>query len=103
MERQPIALRPDNFTPLTRTPWAGTRVLGRYKRGVLSGHEPGARVGESWELSVSDEFPSSTLDGRLLRDVLAAEPEAALGDEAKLGRDTTALLVKWLDADDDLS
>lgn len=103
MERQPIALRPDNFTPLTRTPWAGTRVLGRYKRTVLSGHAPGARVGESWELSVSDEFPSATLDGRLLRDVLAAEPEAALGDEAKLGRSTTALLVKWLDADDDLS
>ena len=103
MERQPIALRPDNFTPLTRTPWAGTRVLGRYKRAVLRGHDPEQRVGESWELSVSDEFPSTTLDGRLLRDVLAEQREAALGDEAKLGRDTTSLLVKWLDADDDLS
>jgi mannose-6-phosphate isomerase len=103
MERQPIVLRPDNFTPLARTPWAGTRLLSRYKRNVLSGSDPQGRVGESWELSVSDELPSCTADGRLLRDVLAEQPEAALGDEARLGRRTTALLVKWLDADDELS
>jgi mannose-6-phosphate isomerase len=103
MERQPIALRPDNFTPLARTPWAGTRLLSRFKREVLAGSHAQGRVGESWELSVSDELPSTTADGRLLRDVLAEEPELALGDEARLGRRTTALLVKWLDADDELS
>jgi mannose-6-phosphate isomerase len=102
MERQPIALRPDNFTPLTRTPWAGTRLAAHYKRELLQDSEL-ARVGESWELSASDELPSSTLDGRLLRDVLAADPAALLGAEARLGRTTTSLLVKWLDADDDLS
>lgn len=103
MLRQPIGLRPDNFTPLARTPWAGTRLLERYKRGVLARHDGLERVGESWELSVSEELPSVTSDGRLLRDVLAERPAELLGDEARLGRTTTALLVKWLDADDDLS
>jgi len=103
MERQPIALRPDNFAPLVRTPWAGTRLLAHYKRAVLANSDPLGRVGESWELSVSDELPSTTADGRLLRDVLAEQPELALGDEARLGRRTTALLVKWLDAADELS
>src|SRR6185436_12984133 len=27
-----IRLRPDNFTPPARTPWGGTRLLGRFKR-----------------------------------------------------------------------
>jgi mannose-6-phosphate isomerase len=103
MERQPIALRADNFTPLARTPWAGSRLLGRYKRAVLAGSDPSGRVGESWELSVSDELPTRTADGKLLRDVLAEQPADALGYEARLGRTTTSLLVKWLDADDELS
>lgn len=103
MQRQPIALRPDNFTPLSRTPWAGTRLAEHYKRALLSETGPLRRVGESWELSVSDELPSMTLDGRLLSDVLAEAPDALLGAEARLGRTTTALLVKWLDAADDLS
>jgi mannose-6-phosphate isomerase len=43
------------------------------------------------------------LDGRVLPEVLAEQPVAMLGDEAALGRTSTALLVKWLDADADLS
>jgi len=99
-----IRLRPDNFTPPSRTPWGGTRLLARYKQGLgIAGVAADAPVGESWELSVSEEFHSLTEGGERLAEVLARAPEAALGGEATLGRATTALLVKWLDAGDNLS
>jgi mannose-6-phosphate isomerase len=66
-------------------------------------YPPGTKVGESWELSAGVELPSRTAEGELLADVLARDPAAMLGDEAALGRTTSALLVKWLDAGDDLS
>ena len=99
---RPIPLVPDNFTSPARTPWAGTRLLSSYK-AELGLAAPGGRVGESWELSAGAELPSRAEDGRPLPELLRADPVAMLGDEAALGRDTTALLVKWLDADDDLS
>lgn len=101
---RPIPLAPDNFTSPARTPWGGTRLLGKYKAGLgLATPDGGDRVGESWELSAGAELPSRTTDGRSLAELLRAAPEALLGDEARLGRTTTALVVKWLDADDDLS
>jgi len=101
---RPIRLKPDNFTPPSRTPWGGLRLLDRYKAALaLGGGLSDRRVGESWEFSVSDEFPSVTEDGEALRDWLAIDPEAALGDEARRGDGLTALLVKWLDAGDHLS
>ena len=94
---RPLALRPDNFTPPSRTPWGGTRITTHFKR--LDG---GSRVvGESWELSVEPDFPSVTRDGDALAAVLAADPVAYLGREADRGN--TALLVKLLDAADELS
>jgi len=103
---RPIPLRPDNFTLPSRTPWGGTRLLGRYKAGLglAAGSAGGTpRVGESWELSAGEELPSHGLDGRSLAEILSASPATTLGAEARLGRTTTALLVKWLDAADDLS
>jgi mannose-6-phosphate isomerase len=92
----------DNFTQPARTPWGGRRLVSRYKADLLTAASD-ARVGESWELSVTPELPSLTPDGTPLAELLAADPPAMLGDEAALGRTRTALLVKWLDADDDLS
>jgi len=100
---RPLQLRPDNFTPPERTPWGGTRLLGIDKFGLKLGYPQGTAVGESWELSAGVELPSRTVDGELLADALASDPSAMLGDEAELGRRTSALLVKWLDAGDDLS
>lgn len=101
----PVRLRADNFTPPSRTPWGGRRLLDRYKAalGVGTGL-PDRRVGESWELSVSDEFPSRLEDGgESLAHWIARAPAAALGEEAHAGRAQTALLVKWLDAAEPLS
>jgi len=104
VQPRPIRLKPDNFTPPSRTPWGGTRLVQRYKAGLdLGALDPKAPVGESWELSTCDEFHTVTESGELLGQWLAREPRAWLGDEALLGGQLTALLVKWLDAADNLS
>lgn len=100
-----VLLQPDNFTPPVRTPWGGSKLVNKYKRLVLLDRpraESGV-VGESWELSVGPEFPSATELGMSLSEMLASDPSHLLGDEAALGRTATALLVKWLDAGDNLS
>lgn len=97
---RPLLLRPDNFTPPSRTPWGGTRVATRYKAGVIAAGSSRI-VGESWEVSVEPDFPSRLPDGTPLSDVLAADPAPWLGEAAAHG--STGLLVKLLDAADDLS
>lgn len=93
-------LAPDNFTPPSRTPWGGTAIASRYKRDL--GLDPRTVVGESWEVSAGDEFPSRVVGtNEALAEVLARDPARHLGDEAPAGN--TALLVKLLDAADNLS
>lgn len=102
--RKPVLLAPDNFTPPRRTPWGGRRIVTRYKAGVLPPDHPADVVGESWEVSVEPDFPARLAEGgRPLADVLADDPEGWLGGEAARGRRATALLVKLLDTDDELS
>jgi mannose-6-phosphate isomerase len=91
-------LRPDNFTPPSRTPWGGRRIREFLKADAQL--QPGGPVGEAWELSVEPDFPSRLADGPILDEVLRADP-ALLGAEAPNG--STSLLVKLVDADDDLS
>jgi mannose-6-phosphate isomerase len=98
----PVLLRADNFTPVARTPWGGTRLASRYKADYL-GALAQRVVGESWEVSVEPDFPARLEDGRALADYIAAQPEAVLGHEHALGRRGTALLVKLLDAAEPLS
>jgi mannose-6-phosphate isomerase class I len=102
--QKPIRLRFDNFTPPTRTPWGGRRLLREYKRGLDVGVVPvDAPVGESWELSTSDEFHSLTEAGEPLGQLIARDPAGMLGAEARINGQFTSLLVKWLDAGDNLS
>ncbi|HWN70980.1 MAG TPA: type I phosphomannose isomerase catalytic subunit [Haliangium sp.] len=103
---RPELLRPDNFTPPTRTPWGGRKILDRFKKGLDLG-PAGALpiVGESWEVSVEPSFPSRlAATGAMLHDVIAATPLAWLGKrEAQRYSDQTPLLVKLIDAADHLS
>lgn len=106
LKAQPILLKPNNFTPKTRTPWGGTRIVNVYKKFLLAGHEaPDAhQVGESWEVSVEPSFPSRCEENdALLSEVLAQHPQEFLGTEFARGRTSTALLVKMLDAVENLS
>ncbi|MFH2005421.1 MAG: type I phosphomannose isomerase catalytic subunit [bacterium] len=102
--KRPHLLRADNFTPPTRTPWGGRKILGRYKSGLaLSVDEP--VVGEAWEVSVEPDFPSRFQEtDQTLADAIAEAPEAWLG-EAVAARHggQTPLLVKLLDSADNLS
>jgi mannose-6-phosphate isomerase len=98
----PVLLRADNFTPVSRTPWGGTRIAAHYKQGQLGAGAP-TLVGESWEVSVEPDFPARLEDGTDLRDFIAAAPEAVLGDEHRRGRTGTALLVKLIDTAEPLS
>ncbi len=102
--RRPVLLEPDNFTPPQRTPWGGRRIPERYKAGLLAPSRSAQPVGESWEVSVEPDFPARLAGGgELLADVLGRDPSGWLGREADRGRTATALLVKLLDAADDLS
>jgi mannose-6-phosphate isomerase class I len=96
--RRPLLLQPDNLTPPERTPWGGRRIAERLK--LNAGLEIRDVVGEAWELSVEPDFPSRIVDGPTLDEALRGDP-ALLGTEAALG--STALLVKLVDAADDLS
>ena len=90
--------------PPSRTPWGGTKIRGHFKAGLDLPHSEG-RVGESWEVSVEPSFPSR-LSGsnRLLSEVISDDPEAWLGEVVcrRFGGQTP-LLVKLLDAQDNLS
>ncbi len=98
----PFLLRPDNFTPPGRTPWGGRNIVSKYKD--LGPAMQGALVGESWEVSVEPDFPSRCAEGgETLAERVAEDPPGYLGREAAGGRRATALLVKLLDAADDLS
>ncbi len=96
--RRPLLLRPDNFTPPSRTPWGGRRISEELK--AEAGLRWSGPVGEAWELSVEPDFPSRLAEGPTLDEVLRADP-ALLGAEGPSG--STALLVKLIDAADDLS
>ena len=92
----PVLLRPDNFTPPSRTPWGGQQIRALKERWVGDG----APVGEAWELSVEPSFPSlCDPDGEPLAERIRRAPAAWLGEE----RGGTALLVKLLDAAEPLS
>jgi mannose-6-phosphate isomerase class I len=100
-----------NAVPITRTPWGGSRIAAvkaRHLQGSSQNHD--MRIGESWEISTGNAFPSRLRDsfsgfapGATLQDVLARYP-------LLLGRKVTAamgshspLLLKWLHASDVLS
>ena len=97
--RKPLLLRPDNFTPPERTPWGGRKIVRELKRELVL--DASAIVGEAWELSVEPDFPSRTMEGSALDQIIRADASAWLGREAWRG--STGLLVKLLDAADDLS
>jgi len=96
---RPLLTAADNFTPLARTPWAGTYLAREIKRAYAP---VTALVGESWEVSFGPELPSRVEgDARTLAQIAKDEGTAFLGRESARG--SSALLVKLLDAREPLS
>ena len=58
--RRPMKPLPDNFTPRERTPWGGTKIREHIKAGleIGSGRTIDDVVGEAWEISPDEIFPS---------------------------------------------
>ena len=74
----PLPLVVDAFTPLTRTPWAGT-YIGESLKDVVCPAAKGQLIGESWELSCDPAFPSRIKDDRReLSELIAAFPDEML-------------------------
>jgi len=103
MRFSPILLQCDNFTPPTRTPWGGRKIIAKYKVLAPISEEKSKYdvVGESWELSVEPDFPSLTQEGITLAEILGSKPIQMLGEESERG--STALLLKLLDSGENLS
>lgn len=89
---RPILLAADNFTPLSRTPWAGDRIARLYKHQLVP-EAAGRRVGESWEISCDSAFPSQVV----------GEGTDLLSLMRKNGEKVPDILVKLLDTADSLS
>ena len=99
--RHPLRLHDSNFTPLSRTPWAGKRISELYKP-----HHRGNAIGESWEFSCDPTFPSLLPDhGCNLQELVEKYPEEILSPKlASTMQDPTCeILIKLLNADDPLS
>lgn len=99
-----MELYPFKFEPiLKKVIWGGSEIC-RFKE--LDSRESG--VGESWELS---QIPGSVsviangpLQGKNITDIIEAEPEKLLGKKVhKQFGEEFPLLIKFIDAEDDLS
>ncbi len=87
----PILLAPNNYTPLKRTPWAGSYISKQIKNELYP-DEAGSKIGESWEFSCDPDFPS-----KIWR---AEKTLIELGKELKIPFE---LLLKIINAADNLS
>ena len=101
---RPLLLQADNFTPLTRTPWAGKAIGRDYKAGVVP-QAVGQRIGESWEISCDPTFPSAVLGQDLNLPALCEKfPTQMLSSRlADHGVRTCEVLVKLLNPASPLS
>jgi mannose-6-phosphate isomerase len=109
---RPLLPLPDNFTAPTRTPWGGTKILGKYKRNVtIRPEKQFPIVGESWEISADPaapcQFTFNVGEETILIDFIQLVdlfPIPILGEKvAHKFEHQNPLLVKLLDAADHLS
>lgn len=91
-------LRPDNFTPPSRTPWGGRWIVDTLKAGLSLAVDAGAPVGESWEVSTEPSFPSTFDEGGTLEAAVARDPGVWLGERVAHEFGGCPLLVKVVDA-----
>ncbi len=101
-----IPLSNDNFAPLARTPWAGRQIAARLKRHILGPIQIDGRIGESWEISCDQEFPSRLRlnPKRTLTDLFREHVGEFTANPNRERRGHIGeLLVKLLEADQPLS
>lgn len=93
-------LQAHNYTPASRTPWGGRKIVERF--GNNAAHE--GPVGESWELSFDPAQPSVLAESGLrLCDAIAADRDAWLGPRIAAAAPMSSMQLKIIDADEPLS
>jgi mannose-6-phosphate isomerase len=99
----PLALDPENFTPLARTPWAGPQIAALFKS--LSPKSPERLIGESWEVSCDPAFPSKILGTtETLASFITKNKRSCLSQNLlNRGVENCEILVKLLNAAEPLS
>ena len=100
----PLLLSAGQFTPLTRTPWAGSAIARKFKDEIMPEMKE-ARIGESWEFSCDPDFPSRIAGTTTtLLDLIKNQPNQVLSEEltTKSGANCE-ILVKLLSAAEPLS
>ena len=100
----PILLEPNLHTIV----WGGTRLKQWKKLSDLKDSPNSIHIGESWEVSAIPSSPSIISNGAWagysLAEIIARYPSAILGNAvAKKYNNTLPLLVKFIDAQKDLS
>lgn len=97
-----LRLQHNNFTPATRTPWGGRKIVERFRDGADAAG--GGIVGESWELSLDPQRPSRSIhDARTLIDHIEQDRVHWLGKSIAEGAVTSCLQLKIIDAKEALS
>lgn len=97
----PILLKPDNFTPLKRTPWAGKSIGLNFKDRLVP-KAKGQAIGESWEFSCDESFPSRVIGLDVsLKEISETYKEEIFSSSFK--KPKIEILVKLLNADSPLS
>ena len=102
--RLPLLLTAGQFTPLTRTPWAGSAIARKFKDEIMPEMKD-ARIGESWEFSCDPDFPSRIAGTTItILDLIKHQPTEVLSPElvSKSGANCE-ILVKLLSASQPLS
>jgi mannose-6-phosphate isomerase len=101
---KPLKLSANNFTPLSRTPWAGEQI-SRNIKDLVAPDRVGDKIGESWEFSCDPDFPSKVVStGVTLKDWVELDPARVLSTTAvTAGATGIDLLVKILGPADRLS
>jgi mannose-6-phosphate isomerase len=103
-----LLTNPNNFVPMTRTPWGG-QAISELKKEQLQGLEQNfpERIGESWEVSTEVSFPSTVTNrqnetlSQVIKNTKAAQSLGQQMDD-KFGNHCP-LLLKWLHAETTLS
>jgi mannose-6-phosphate isomerase len=99
-----LLLDPKNFTPRSRTPWAGSQISRTIKSNYVASADE--KIGESWEFSCDPSKYSHLLHSPelTLSAFLENDPARNLGaEQIAQGRSQVDILCKLLNADAPLS
>lgn len=104
LAQEPLRLSYDLFTNLTRTPWAGAKISGQFKKN-LPFIDKDIKVGESWELSCDPDMLTELIDYKikLVEGIEVFPKEFLSSHQCEITQNKIELLVKVINPASPLS